>query len=111
MVSANDVSDGGLMIALLESSFEHGIGINAKIDLGDLRKDAFFFGEAQGRVIVSVEEEKAAAFEQKVAELDIPLKALGRTQGNNVVVNGESIGSVSALHNIYDNGLTARLKG
>ena len=27
------------MIALLESSFEHGIGVNA-IDLGDVRKDA-----------------------------------------------------------------------
>ncbi|MGB1051410.1 MAG: phosphoribosylformylglycinamidine synthase subunit PurL [Chitinophagales bacterium] len=111
MASANDVSDGGLMIALLESSFEHGIGVNATIDLGDVRKDAFFFGEAQGRVIVSVEDAKVAAFEQKVTELGIPLQNLGLTQGNDVSVNGESIGSVSALHSIYDNGLTARLNG
>ena len=111
MASANDVSDGGLMIALLESSFEHGIGVNATIDLGDVRKDAFFFGEAQGRVIVSVEDAKVAAFEQKVTELGIPLQNLGLTQGNDISVNGESIGSVSALHSIYDNGLTARLNG
>ncbi|MEC9222239.1 MAG: phosphoribosylformylglycinamidine synthase subunit PurL, partial [Bacteroidota bacterium] len=97
--------------ALLESSFEHGIGINATIDLGNLRKDAFFFGEAQGRVVVSVEEAKAAAFEQKVAELSIPLHALGLTHGNDVAVNGESMGSVSALHSIYENGLTSRLNG
>ena len=111
MASANDVSDGGLMIALLESSFEHGIGVNATIDLGDVRKDAFFFGEAQGRAVVSVEEAKVAAFEQKVTKLGIPLQTLGLTQGNDVAVNGESIGSVSALHGIYDNGLTARLNG
>ena len=80
MASANDVSDGGLMIALLESSFEHGIGVNATVDLGDLRKDAFFFGEAQGRVVVSVEEAKAATFEQKVAELGIPLQKLGHSR-------------------------------
>ena len=111
MASANDVSDGGLMIALLESSFEHGIGVNATVDLGDLRKDAFFFGEAQGRVVVSVEEAKAAAFEQKVAELGIPLQKLGLTQGSDAVVNEEIIGSISALHTIYDNGLTSRLNG
>ncbi|MGC6420675.1 MAG: phosphoribosylformylglycinamidine synthase subunit PurL [Chitinophagales bacterium] len=111
MASANDVSDGGLMIALLESSFEHGIGVNATVDLGDLRKDAFFFGEAQGRVVVSVEEAKAATFEQKVAELGIPLQKLGLTQGSDAVVNEESIGSISALHTIYDNGLTSRLNG
>ena len=34
MASANDVSDGGLMIALLESSFEHGIGVNATMNWG-----------------------------------------------------------------------------
>ena len=111
MSSANDVSDGGLMIALLESSFEHGIGVNATIDLGDLRKDAFFFGEAQGRAVVSVEQAKVAAFEQKVTELGIPLQTLGLTQGIDLAINGESIGSVSALHNIYDNGLTGRLNG
>ncbi|MGB0458354.1 MAG: phosphoribosylformylglycinamidine synthase subunit PurL [Chitinophagales bacterium] len=111
MASANDVSDGGLMIALLESSFEHGIGVNASVDLGDLRKDAFFFGEAQGRVVVSVEEAKAATFEQKVAELGIPLQKLGLTQGSDAVVNEEIIGSISALHTIYDNGLTSRLNG
>ena len=101
----------GIDDCLLESSFEHGIGVNATIDLGDVRKDAFFFGEAQGRVIVSVEDAKVAAFEQKVTELGIPLQNLGLTQGNDISVNGESIGSVSALHSIYDNGLTARLNG
>ncbi len=111
MASANDVSDGGLMIALLESSFEHGIGVSATVDLGDLRKDAFFFGEAQGRVVFRVEDAKAATFAQKVAVLGIPLDSIGGTQGSDAVVNEEIIGSISALHTIYDNGLTSRLNG
>jgi hypothetical protein len=36
---------------------------------------------------------------------------LGGTHGKDIHVNGDNLGSVSALHTIYDNGLTARLNG
>lgn len=43
LVSANDVSDGGLMLTLLECSFPNGRGFHVASPLG-IRKDAFLYG-------------------------------------------------------------------
>jgi phosphoribosylformylglycinamidine (FGAM) synthase-like enzyme len=51
--SAHDVSDGGLYITLVESAMPNGLGFEIETD-DAIRKDAFLFGEAQGRVVVSV---------------------------------------------------------
>jgi phosphoribosylformylglycinamidine (FGAM) synthase-like enzyme len=51
--SAHDVADGGLYIALVESAMPNGLGFDIETD-SSIRKDAFLFGEAQGRVVVSV---------------------------------------------------------
>ncbi|MGZ4117401.1 MAG: phosphoribosylformylglycinamidine synthase subunit PurL, partial [Bacteroidia bacterium] len=51
--SAHDCADGGLFITLLESAMPNGLGFDISSD-EDVRKDAFLFGEAQSRVIVSV---------------------------------------------------------
>jgi len=53
IVSAHDCSDGGLFITLLESSMTNGLGFEITSDKS-VRKDAFLFGEAQSRVVISV---------------------------------------------------------
>src|SRR3546814_10676115 len=53
IVSAHDVSDGGLYITLLESAMPNDFGFAIDTD-SEIRKDAFLFGESQGRVVVSV---------------------------------------------------------
>src|SRR5690606_36599826 len=64
--SAHDVSDGGLYIALLESATPNSFGFAIATD-SEIRKDAFLFGEAQGRVIVSVKPENQRLFVEKMA--------------------------------------------
>src|SRR5690606_15951695 len=51
--SMHDVSDGGLICCLLESGFHTSTGFTLQTP-ENLRKDAFLFGEGQGRVVVSV---------------------------------------------------------
>ena len=46
--SAHDVADGGLYIALVESALPNSLGFEIEADNG-IRKDAFLFGEAQGK--------------------------------------------------------------
>src|SRR5580692_2357387 len=60
VVSAHDVSEGGLFITLAESAFPRELGFRARS--GDVRKDAFWFGEAQSRVVVSVSKDKVGEF-------------------------------------------------
>ena len=55
--SAHDVSEGGLFITLLESSFRNNLGFDVVASDYRIRKDAFWFGEAQSRVVVSVNPE------------------------------------------------------
>ncbi len=51
--SAHDCSDGGLAVALAESSFnEAGLGVTATLH-DTIRPDALLFGESQSRVIIS----------------------------------------------------------
>lgn len=61
LVSAHDCSDGGLAVTLAESCMPAGIGafvIVPSADYGGLPPSAILFGEAQGRVVVSVGSEK-----------------------------------------------------
>src|SRR5690606_2810018 len=51
--SAHDLSEGGLFVALVESCMQRNLGF--EITTGDnMRKDAYLFGEAHSRAIVSV---------------------------------------------------------
>ena len=69
ITSAHDLSEGGLLVALLEMLFTD-FAIGAEIKLNDLgsssRLDALLFGESQGRALVGVSEENLPL--TKVAE-------------------------------------------
>src|SRR5690606_1087379 len=54
--SAHDCSEGGLFTALMESCFQKDLGFEIATD-ASIRKDAFLFGEAQSRIVVSVSKE------------------------------------------------------
>ena len=96
VAAAHDVSDGGLLVALAEMTLKNQIGATLDVD-GDL---GFWFGEDQGRYIVAIAEEHAAAFEALAA--DTPIMALGKTDtGQLTIAAGVSI-SVAELNSIYE---------
>jgi phosphoribosylformylglycinamidine synthase len=107
--SVHDLSDGGLLVAIVECLDENKLG--ADIDLSKdrkLRLDALLFGETQSRVIVSVSSDKAMAFEAAVAHL--PVKLIGQVVDQHrlsVKVEGSQVMSVSAdtLIDLYDNAI------
>lgn len=85
--NAHDVADGGLICALLESSFPKNLGF--RIDSAEgIRKDAFLFGEGQGRVVFGVDPANKAAFEKVFADAGIPLRQIG-TVAKGVTIDTE----------------------
>jgi phosphoribosylformylglycinamidine synthase subunit PurL len=62
--SCHDLSDGGLFHALAECSLLSGLGFEVCSTEG-IRKDAFWFGEGQSRVLISY----AAEYEVRVVEM------------------------------------------
>ena len=84
--SIHDVSDGGLFIALTESAMPNGLGFEIESD-SDFRKDAFLFGEAQGRVVVSVSPEDQERFVELMATSEIEFSLLGTVTNGYMTVD------------------------
>ncbi|QQL51289.1 phosphoribosylformylglycinamidine synthase subunit PurL [Mucilaginibacter ginkgonis] len=107
--SAHDIADGGLYINLLESSMPNGLGFDIASD-SEIRKDAFLFGEAQGRVVVSVAPDDEARFVEMMAASETPFSLLGTvTHLGNLIVDGELFGNITDIKLVYDNVLHVAL--
>ncbi|MDX2188262.1 MAG: phosphoribosylformylglycinamidine synthase subunit PurL [Bacteroidota bacterium] len=107
--SAHDISDGGLIVTLLECGFPNQLGFEIYCD--DLiRKDAFLFGEAQGRVVVSVKPDKVEGFIRHFADCDVEYTYLGKVMGKEIVVDNEVYMNISEASAIYNNCIETLLK-
>ena len=106
--SAHDVSDGGLMVTLAESSFPRKLGFNVQSD-ASIRQDAFWFGEAQSRVLVSVSPAKKAAFEANLFAFGTAFSALGVVKGSDMVADGQVLSSLEKAHASYYTALETAL--
>ena len=102
--SAHDCSDGGLFVALTESAMPRGLGFDITSDAG-VRKDAFLFGEGQGRVVVTVSKDKEEAFVEYMMEASPEFSMLGVVIGSEAVVDEESLGTIADLKKSYDSAL------
>ncbi|WP_333784190.1 phosphoribosylformylglycinamidine synthase subunit PurL [Thermocrinis sp.] len=77
VLSAHDVSTGGLLIALLECVFGTGFGLELNIYTEE-RLDRFFFSESPTRVVVSVEKGKEELLKNAVEESGLDWMLLGK---------------------------------
>jgi phosphoribosylformylglycinamidine synthase len=97
--SAHDIAEGGLFTSLLESAKQRNLGFDLQLR-DDFRADAFLFGEAQSRFVVSVKAGQEAAFE--AALLGQAFEKLGTVNAGEVNVGGQSWGMVAEWANLYD---------
>ncbi|MGI4804004.1 MAG: phosphoribosylformylglycinamidine synthase subunit PurL [Janthinobacterium lividum] len=104
LTSAHDVADGGLYIALLESSLPNKFGFEIESD-AEIRKDAFLFGEAQGRVVVSIKPENQEALVELLATSETEFSFLGTVTSGELKVDDFDFGSIKEASSVYDNVL------
>jgi phosphoribosylformylglycinamidine synthase II len=100
--SAHDVSEGGLFVTLLESGFNRQLGFAIESN-ASVRKDAFLFGEAQSRVVVTVKVHQMVAFEKAMG--NHPFEKLGAVTTGEIVIDNESWGVIDEWHDQYDNAI------
>ncbi|PLK44569.1 phosphoribosylformylglycinamidine synthase subunit PurL [Emticicia sp. TH156] len=100
--SVHDLSDGGLFIALAESSFPNELGFKIKTD-AKFRTDAFLFGEAQSRVVVSVKATQQEAFENLLKNKNVNFSQLGEVSDGSFIIDNEVVITTKTAKNIYDN--------
>ena len=102
--SAHDISEGGLIVTLLEIGFNRDLGFNVHAAT-ELRTDAYWFGEAQSRVVVTCSKQQADTMQHKAAAAGIPVTVLGNVTASEINVNGEAWGSISEWKEKYDTAI------
>ena len=108
--SAHDVSDGGLFVALAESAMPRDLGFDIATDTDNYRLDAYLFGEAQSRIVVSVSPSKQAEFQAFVGgNLKLPHALIGRVTQEGLAIDGQNILNTQEAKNLYDNALAGYL--
>ncbi|MDA3781388.1 MAG: phosphoribosylformylglycinamidine synthase subunit PurL, partial [Bacteroidales bacterium] len=98
--SAHDVSDGGLFISLVESCITKEFGFDITSD-AEVRKDAFLFGEAQSRVVVTVPESREDDFIDYLMEKKVAFSALGHVTKSELRVDDDSFGFIYDIKKKY----------
>lgn len=109
VASCHDVSEGGLFVTLMESSFASGLGFDIDCPTS-YRKDAFLFGEGQSRAIVSVSADNVNKVIALLASNNTHCIQLGRVAGNNFTIDDEDFGQIADYSNIYENTLPSYLE-
>jgi phosphoribosylformylglycinamidine synthase II len=108
--SAHDCSDGGLAIALAESSFAGGLGIRAGNLQSKCRIDEMLFGESQSRIVVSYPNNAGPAVATAAATAGVPFLQLGSVGGNRLLIGPIDI-AFSEAESAWANGLGLALAG
>jgi phosphoribosylformylglycinamidine synthase len=108
--SVHDVSDGGVFANLLESAMPKGLGFDVRSNT-NIRKDAWLFGEAQSRVVVSVRTSQSAEFERFLQSENISFEQMGQVKGDAVVIDGENWGAVTDWKRTYETVLSDIMNG
>ena len=108
--SAHDVSEGGLFITLIESGFVNNLGFDLRQGENQVRKDAFWFGESQSRIVVSVSPASKQKFESALQSLQQPFQFLGTVKSRDLIVDGENWGILSDWRKPYDEKISSLMK-
>ena len=111
ILSAHDISDGGLFITLIESCFNNNLGFDIKTDR-EIRKDAFLFGESQSRVVISVSGDKLQRLQNILDISFVDYFILGNVIKNgDIVINYDNFGNIKEYRELYYNTLASKLNG
>ncbi len=108
--SAHDVSEGGMFISAMESAMSGNLGFSIETVKG-LRKDGVLFGEAQGRVLISIRPEDWAAVQLLAVESGVPVHDFGVVTDREISVDGQDYGLVGEWAQRYGDALELIMEG
>ncbi|MCI4679407.1 phosphoribosylformylglycinamidine synthase subunit PurL [Rhodoblastus acidophilus] len=107
--AAHDLSDGGLAVALAEMAMAGGIGAKASAPGGD--SAAAWFGEDQGRYLLTASRDKAEQILLRAQTAGVTVAAIGETGGDALSLGAASQALVRELLDAHENWMPAYMAG
>ena len=99
---------------MIESCFNRNLGFSTPHSLGErlgVRPDAYWFGEAQSRVVVTVSKENRNDFNMLLEKMEMTVTYLGKVSAGNININGQDWGTVMDWKEKYENAIANLLAG
>ena len=109
IASAHDVSDGGLFATLVESAIAGKLGFEVESDQ-NFRKDAYWFGESQSRVVISVSPQKEDELVNYLNTHNVPFTRLGEVTGASILIDNEDFGTVQEWEQVYLESMAKKME-
>ena len=110
VTAVHDCSDGGLALALAEMAMASGIGATVN-QLNDVDPIASFFGEDQGRYVVTIAREDLDAVHEAAAAADIFAPWIGTTGGDTLKLGDARTIKVSDLKAAHESWFPSFMNG
>jgi phosphoribosylformylglycinamidine synthase len=115
--SAHDLAEGGLLVALAECAVcgKEILGASVITISGEVRDDAFLFGESQSRALLTASPEKIDALLASLEDSGVPASRIGTVGGAKLSVAFGEPGTpgvvldVAKLHEAWDGALAGYL--
>jgi phosphoribosylformylglycinamidine synthase subunit PurL len=107
LTAVHDLSDGGLLVALAEMAMSSGIGARLTGAPPDVPAHAFWFGEDQGRYLITTPQKSADAIMRAAAQAGVAIARLGVTGGDALTLPNERPILVSVLIERFEGWLPA----
>jgi phosphoribosylformylglycinamidine synthase subunit PurL len=103
--AVHDCSDGGLIVAVAEMALAGGIGVELYPYEGKLPAFAAWFGEDQGRYVLSARPGVAEQIAERARLLGLPARIIGRTGGCAITLKGEAALPLTELRHVHESWL------
>ena len=101
--AAHDCADGGFFVSLVEMAMSSSLGCDISLP-NQVRKDAFLFGESQGRILVTVAKDEIDVFKNEMKSHDIPFLPMGIVESSpEIIIDSLSFGTVENFIKISEN--------
>ncbi|MBW7850052.1 MAG: phosphoribosylformylglycinamidine synthase subunit PurL [Rhodospirillales bacterium] len=105
ITACHDLSDGGLLVAVAEMAMASGIGARLDHAPPTMPAHAWWFGEDQGRYVVTCAASSAAAVLEAAQEADLAARMVGTTGGDDLSIDGAESIAVSELRQVHERWL------
>jgi phosphoribosylformylglycinamidine synthase len=107
--AAHDLSDGGLAVALAEMAMARGVGAKVAAPGADIA--AVWFGEDQGRYLLTAPGGRAEEILALASKAGVPVGVIGETGGDVLALGGASPVLVRELLEAHENWMPAYMAG
>ncbi|GJM01622.1 MAG: phosphoribosylformylglycinamidine synthase subunit PurL [Rhodomicrobium sp.] len=100
--AVHDVSDGGLLVAIAEMCLAGDVGVILEPYQGQIKREAYWFGEDQARYLLAVPAGEATGIIAELSKLGLETSQIGLSSGKEITIKGGGSIALQTLRTAHE---------